>query len=242
MKNKKTTITLIVGMILAITIISAIVSHNSNQIWVSVGGDEMTLQEAIDTIGLCTISSTTTYLNNKPNPGHYASEMELSSGKSLQKSIDDGDFCGASSTYCDSRNCGSDTCGGYCGPYYNSCPVAGQVCTNGNCVTPCVPATSCSGLCGTQDNGCGGTYYCGSCVCGGTIHNNPIKGGRYLYAPYSPPIASDTCNKWCTEQACVSGTFLTRNSGGSDVAVTWWTGVEWLTGNGELYQTECKCN
>lgn len=133
MKNKNKLISLITISILTLAVVSAVVMHNANEIWVFVDGQEMTLQEAVSTVGLCSVGPSS-YSQPKPNPGHYASEMELSSSKTLQQAIDDSDFCGTTSTYCDSRECGPDTCGGYCGPYYDSCP-SGQVCQSGNCVS-----------------------------------------------------------------------------------------------------------
>jgi len=70
--------------------------HNADKIWVSVNGNEMTLQEAISTIGLGANTSTTSY-SSAPSilTYHFANEIEVSiagSEMSLQDAIDQGEF------------------------------------------------------------------------------------------------------------------------------------------------------
>jgi len=70
--------------------------HNPTQVWVSVQNGEMTLFNALSsTHKLCpNPSKPTTYSNtNIPNPSHVATEIYLSSGKTLQQAINDGNFC-----------------------------------------------------------------------------------------------------------------------------------------------------
>jgi hypothetical protein len=59
---------------------------------------------------------------------------------------------------CVGKTCGSDGCGSYCPPYYNSCPSG--TCYLGNCCTPSCPnpaAYSCTLWTPASSNGCGGT-------------------------------------------------------------------------------------
>ncbi len=75
--------------------------HTADEIIVSVNGVTKTLQEAIDSNkgklsnkGLCSNIPTEGYnVNLLPEVGHLATNIELSSGKTLQQAIDDGDFC-----------------------------------------------------------------------------------------------------------------------------------------------------
>ncbi len=75
--------------------------HNAEEIWVSINGSEMTLADAIETGLLCSLanSTTTSYSYPRPNPGHYATEIEMDMGdgvtfRTLQYAIDIGFFCG----------------------------------------------------------------------------------------------------------------------------------------------------
>jgi len=67
--------------------------HNFNEIWISVDGDEKTLQDALSTTGLCG-NSTISYSSAPSTLAyHFANEIEISSGTSLQDAIDNGEFC-----------------------------------------------------------------------------------------------------------------------------------------------------
>ena len=85
--------------------------HGADVIWVSVDGSETTLQNAISTIGLCGSFSIASYTSvDIPIQSHFASEIEISSGKSLQDAIDEGDFCCVQDCTCASDTCVGDTC------------------------------------------------------------------------------------------------------------------------------------
>jgi hypothetical protein len=161
--------------------------HVPTQIWVSVKNGEMTLENALKSSGkLCPTSPVkTSYTSSSiPNPSHLATEIILSSGKTFQKAIDDGDYCCVPETCASSGlNCGSnylDGCGGTfsCG----TCPT-GQECTyRGTCVsvvTTCVVTTTCENkICGSITTNCGTTLNCGTCIYGtctneGTFCNAP---------------------------------------------------------------------
>ena len=69
--------------------------HDASQIWVSVNGAEKTLLAALSfgVNGLCGSSSSSYSSASIPNPSHLATEINLSSGKSLQAAIDESSFC-----------------------------------------------------------------------------------------------------------------------------------------------------
>ena len=76
------------------------VGHNPNEIWVYVNQNEMTLQNAIDTVGLCGNSNPKdSYTNYNLNPGHLASEIQYDATQNLQQAIDEGVFCCEDSTW-----------------------------------------------------------------------------------------------------------------------------------------------
>jgi hypothetical protein len=139
--------------------------HNINQIWVSVKDGEMNLSAALSSTNkLCPAnpikSSYTSSPIDKSQPYHYANEIQLSSGKTLQEAINLGDFCyswytntiscsvtcggGTRTTYC-SRN-GTQVADNYC---YGTKPSVS--CNTQGCVWTvermgCIPA-SCSVFC-----------------------------------------------------------------------------------------------
>jgi hypothetical protein len=69
--------------------------HSAGQIWVNVDGAESSILNAlVSANGLCASEAYSTYeSSNIPNPGHVATEIGLSSGKTLQQAINEGDFC-----------------------------------------------------------------------------------------------------------------------------------------------------
>ena len=68
------------------------IGHSFNEIWVSVNGEEMTLQQAIETKGLSgDLTFDGNYLN-APDPSHLGIEIEISGGKSLQDSINNNEI------------------------------------------------------------------------------------------------------------------------------------------------------
>jgi hypothetical protein len=145
--------------------------HSTTQIWISIKGVEKTLSSALsNAYGLCSSGSVTRYYSSAiPNPSHLGTDIILSSGKTLQKAIDDGDFC------CIPRTCGDDKCGSYdngcsgtinCGsctaPYEckTSWWISGHICI-------CSVTTTCgSQNCGSKVTNCGTTISCGSCSSG----------------------------------------------------------------------------
>jgi hypothetical protein len=84
--------------------------------------------------------------------------------------------------YCSNRNCGSDSCNGYCGPSgaMGNCPTGSTCSTTGQCCTP-----DCRGrTCGSD--GCGGT--CGSCVLGQICSKYQTCMPEYISpSPVPPP-------------------------------------------------------
>jgi len=117
--------------------------HGADEIWVSVKDGEMNLIQALSSTNkLCpNPSKPITYTSSptdKTKPYHYATEIQLSSGKTFQEAINDGDFCCVPET-CSSLGyeCGTwdDGCGGTlnCG----TCG-ANEECSNGKCVSTCV--------------------------------------------------------------------------------------------------------
>lgn len=89
--------------------------HNFNQIWVSVKEGEMNLFAALQSTGkLCPANPIKTNYTSSPTdksqPYHYATEIQLSSGKNLQEAIDAGDLCDYS-WYTNSTSC-NVSCGG----------------------------------------------------------------------------------------------------------------------------------
>ena len=102
---------------------------------------------------------------------------------------------------CDGLACGSDGCGGDCG----TC-AQGETCTEGACVSDCIPKTECGVACGDVDNGCGGTLACGDtcaegetctegvCVAGATTVNVDIVG--FAFDPATIEVTTGTTVVW----------------------------------------------
>ena len=135
--------------------------HSADEIYVSVDGVEMTLQDAIDSIGLSG-SFSSSYIGSI-NPGHFASEILVSvSGveMTLQDAIDSGAFSCVPD--CIGKECGDDGCGGSCGTcganaYCSAgicacnagwedcnndniceCDLSSNECSGGSCVVSCI--------------------------------------------------------------------------------------------------------
>jgi len=67
--------------------------HNADEIWVSVSGQETTLTQARATQGLCGLTNPETTYSNSPSTiqYHYATQIEMPSGKNLQEEINAGE-------------------------------------------------------------------------------------------------------------------------------------------------------
>jgi hypothetical protein len=129
--------------------------HSANEIWVSVKDGEMNLLQALSSTNkLCPRSPPkTSYTgpSDKSKAYHYASEIEISTGKSFQQAIDNGEFPPGPSCY----PSGSES----------SCTNAGVIQCDGTCRSYSFKAkgTACSG-----SGSCGGYWACngaGNCVC-----------------------------------------------------------------------------
>lgn len=171
--------------------------HDASEIIVTVGSSTSTLAQAIksgNNRGLCPATSS---LTDTPSIsfGHDASEITLSSGKSLQQTINDNDFC-----------CVPSSCGGQCGTVSDGCG------STINCGACCVPS-GCGGQCGSVGDGCGGTIYCGECPlsCGaiggthcyqsGGCKWNQVSAGTSYDCNYCCKVTTNSCGgvggNWC---------------------------------------------
>jgi hypothetical protein len=169
--------------------------HSVDEIWISVNGNEMILQDALSiSDGLCGSPPTTPYTNSI-NLGQFASEIEVSPNISFQDAIDNGDFCCIPET-CASLgyNCGiaDDGCGGTlscgsCYPYLCQNNICSLIC--GTCIiySPIPPAS-----CGTtivnpfpDACGCVGPQICcpPSCRMYAPPHPSWCSGGIIVGSP-----------------------------------------------------------
>ncbi len=176
-----------------------VLGHNFNEIWVSVDGDEKTLESALSRpFGLCGSIPTIQYLSNPSSLAyHFANEIEVFSGTSLQDTIDNGVFC-----------CVPETCASL---DYN-CGTADNGCEGTLSCGTCYPY-----LC--QNNRC--TSICGTCRMYSPPHPSWCSDGRIVgsfpdacgcvgppiccqiplsCAMYSPPHPS-----WCSEGTILPG-------------------------------------
>ena len=171
--------------------------HNANQIWVSVRDGEMSLSAALSSTNkLCPASPLKTNYTSSPadksQPYHYANEIQLQSGKTLQEAIDAGDFCYV--WYTDTSSC-TATCGGgtrttYCS--HNGVQVADSYCYGTkpsvscntqscvwrpfgrgcipsiyvSCGTSCCPSHNPSGSCSPEGKMCVDLYVGAQCTTG----------------------------------------------------------------------------
>jgi hypothetical protein len=155
-------------------------AHKGENILVEVEGIESSLQNAIDTSALCSLTSHS-YESDKLNPGHFATKIEVSvDGKevSLQDAIDTGKFCSCIDGI---QNQGEEEidCGGPC--------VACGTCDDGiqnqdemgvDCGGVCPACPSCTDGIQNQDEtgiDCGGS--CSACpTCTDGIQNQGETG------------------------------------------------------------------
>jgi hypothetical protein len=75
-------------------------------------------------------------------------------------------------------------------------------------VTPCTPATQCTGgaTCGAQPDGCGGSIVCGTCSAGSVCHSGSCCTPQTQCAPgQCGPAASDGCGGTLSCGGCAAG-------------------------------------
>lgn len=153
---------------------SAKEGHNFNEIMVSIDGQEMTLQEALEKSNVCGLTGTAIdSYNSVLDPGHYATEVEVNiSGqiKSLQEAIDAGEvlytennntICYNDDSYwedsCNRREDLNEDCvDGFQGDYY--CTETDEDiyrdeggCLTGECYLNSVKTFECDGSCSGGD-------------------------------------------------------------------------------------------
>jgi len=134
--------------------------HDASQIWVKTSSGEQTILSALSKTTMLSApsSATASYSGSVPNPGHTAMEVILSSGQSLQTSIDVGTLAGCipGST----QKCGTDTaCSTYptltctssgtwptCTPNY----IARHTVCSSDQTKACDGAGNCQGWSGTE--------------------------------------------------------------------------------------------
>jgi hypothetical protein len=172
----------------------SIPGHDASSIWVSVKDGEMTLFNALQSTNkLCPANPVKPSYTSPsiPNPSHLGTEVTLDSGESLQKSIDDENFCCVPN--CAEKNCGDDGCGGVCG----TCTLP-QICgAIGVCGRPCV--ANYNTPCGASD-----CKYAGQVACDGSCINN------------APKAYGEDCDVQNVD--CWSGEWLNTNNYGTKSA------------------------
>lgn len=216
--------------------------HNANQIWVSVQDGETTLFNALNSSSfpykLCPNPSkplnysTTTYCTSNittncvPNPSHFATDIQLSSGETLQQAINNGELCGKTpGTQCypagindiSCTNAGTIandgiTCSGWSyKPFGTACQDSDHAC-NG--------AGACVGWSGTG---------CGSCPWGSLfVDNSGIYGCFLCTAGFRNAGGTATCN---------SPLYLGNYYMGYDNS---WS--SWSSGSGGQNFVRCHCD
>ncbi len=140
--------------------------HDFDEIWISIDGDEKTLQDALSiSNNICGSFETTSYLSTPSSlVYHFANEIEISSGTSLQDAIDDGDFCCVLET-CASLgyNCGTANDGcegtlscGTCYPYLCQNNICSSTCGTCKIYSPPAPSWCSDGrIVGSFPDACG---------------------------------------------------------------------------------------
>lgn len=191
--------------------------HNSDEIWVSVNGNEMTLKEALQIRGMCgTQNPTTTYSENPATETyHFATDIEVTTStgtKSLQDAINAGEVlntinyattCYQNDQYykdsCNVRgnlkqDCGSDSCTSWSGwgNYYCSIAVfQGDVVKRDRtrtCYDRGCSGSSCFSTPSTETDS--SSTACGS---GYSCNSGDCYGGFIGHCTFSFSMDDDTC-------------------------------------------------
>jgi len=201
--------------------------HTADKIWVSVDGTETTLQEAISTIGLCGSSSHS--YTGSINPGHFASEIEVTGGNRFQELIDSGEFCCVPETSCPtSLGCECGTCDDGCGGTLN-CGTCGSgyTCSSGTCVMigECIPGQTRTKDCDTLDTVCT-DYYDVTDTCSSTGYwtNPPCDSYTYMSKGTSCSISGCSGYTACNGAGncvCVSGALGCHSSASSSITLSY---------------------
>ena len=96
-------------------------------------------------------------------------------------------------SYDASCNEAGDACGDF-SPVETDCAANGQVCVDGACADPCVPATECAaGACGEVSDGCTGTLTCGDCAEGEVCTEGMCEAAQVELAPNGCPLDCEGC-------------------------------------------------
>ena len=184
--------------------------HGPDEIWVSVNGSEMTLQDAISTTGLCGITSPTTSYSSPdiPNPIHFATEIDVSSGTTLQDAINSGALVSVNGnwTVWSAWNTCSVECGGGTQTRTRTCTNPAPYCAGANCTGD----DSESRVCNTQPCYTYSWYYSSwstcSVSCGGGTQTRTVyckrNDGTNMGATCDVYLGCECSTKPSTSQSC----------------------------------------
>jgi len=213
-------------------------SHTGDDVYVyitspaSMIGSSTDLQSVINSQGhLCSFGSG--LYSGEIHIGHKADNIDLSSGKTLQEAIDDGDFCCVPDCSCASSICIDDTCSDgcrgtcsgslspdcgtrVCGPAPNGCGSSDEcgtcssdeTCSGGSCVSTCTE--SCSGDLGCMSSGTSNSHVTSGNCCTSGQECYTCDSGYYW--------DGSSCTLSCVESC--SGDLGCRSSGTSNSHVT----------------------
>jgi hypothetical protein len=187
-------------------------SHNASRIWVSTQDGEMTLFQALQSVNkLCpNPAKPMNYTNPAPNPGHYATEIAISSGASLQESINNGNLCIAN-TY--SWNTGGWTSNNACPTVYtrtfycqrNDGANMGTTCgIYAGCECP-NPVTSFSAVCIWEKN-----YF--DCGCTNINQGSPLCGDIPDCSKEGTSCSPRDASEYCGEGSCSCGSLCSSTT------------------------------
>lgn len=178
--------------------------HSAESIWVYTDTVK-TLLSALQSgsYGLCKTTASPTY--SESGAGHTATEIEVSSGVSLQDRIDSGDFC--CTPNCAGLTCGNDpVCGQSCG----TCSGTLNTCISGTCCVSNTGAT-CPQIKGDIncltygtircDGTCSATYVPAGTSCG----TNLICDGSGYCVSTCAPGTGDPCVPAGLDATCITG-------------------------------------